>query len=136
VRELGEFKELGTALPPGLLDTARVVNTLAALDAVQQKETHQRLLQFRTAVSLKGAVSKLLAAELDISLERRERDISTLEGVLSMDEQRLSRLLVALLRDLRDQQMGTLALGVPEAEEIRAIQARHGWADDPPIPAA
>jgi hypothetical protein len=45
---------------------------------------------------------KLLSAEHKIELTREERDIRALVGVVTIDEHRVSRMLVALLRDLRD----------------------------------
>ncbi|MFH1465776.1 MAG: AAA family ATPase [Pseudomonadota bacterium] len=101
VRELGDLQRVGLALPPGALDTARVVSTLSALDAAQLKEAHERVRQFKAAASMGGAVHKLLSAEFDISVERSEREIRALEGAVTFDEHRLGRLIEALFRDLR-----------------------------------
>jgi Cdc6-like AAA superfamily ATPase len=101
VRDIGSLIEARQTLPDGVLDAARIASTLAAMDGVKLKETHERIIQFKTAAKLGGKFLRLLKAEVDVSLERSERDISTLQGEITIDEHRLARMIVALLHDLR-----------------------------------
>jgi Cdc6-like AAA superfamily ATPase len=110
LRELQEMKPGNKASSDSdaLVTEADLLSELARFDTAELSELHQRALTFKASIKTRLArnLLKSLQTELGLDLEREEKTIDSLKGTRSFDEDRLSRALCALCRDIRAAGLG------------------------------
>jgi hypothetical protein len=104
VAALDELRRTGTPVSNELMSTAQVLAAITRFDEAEIKDVHQHVEQFKAATSLKGEQWLLRALKLDfqISIERSSSTSRELSGKVLFDEMRLCNALVALFKDIRN----------------------------------
>ena len=86
--------------------TARLLETIASMDTVEESVLYQRITRFKQAIKLSGArnLLKHLGISYDINIERSSERADKLEGSIHFDGTRLREAVVAFFEDLRAHQ--------------------------------
>lgn len=100
VDELEGARKERRPIPPEALDAARIVSELARFDQGELKTAHERVLRFKAAARWAPELPGVLKSTLGVDIEREDKDIKTLTGSVRIDEERVQRMLLVLLRDL------------------------------------
>jgi hypothetical protein len=123
VQEIDSFRAIAAAgphpLPEWIQDLAALLSAVAHADTASSKQLHQQLTLRKAALKAGGQLMlRTLKAEFDISLERTESDIRTLEATVTFDVTRLAALTTKLFEDLRAAGMRVFLL-VDNVDELQ-----------------
>lgn len=104
LRGLDELDSLGVAVSDELRATASIARAIARLSDATLRFVHESVLQHKAALGLTGdhAVLDTLKLNYGIRVDRSIKEVGTLEGSVSIDEDFLGQLVAALFSDLRD----------------------------------
>lgn len=100
VEQLGQRADVDKAL----LDTARVLETIASMDTVERKLVHERITSYKAAAKLDGGrkLLKHLGIGYGINIERSVKSTEGLEGSIHFEGTRLRDAVTAFFEDLRE----------------------------------
>jgi hypothetical protein len=107
-------------LKPELLDTARLLETVARFDDVERRVLAEHATSHKAALRLnnKQHLLAMLRIGYDINVERSSSSRESLEGAIRFDATRLRDALLALLADLRDHGLDTIVV-LDNLDELR-----------------
>lgn len=95
--------QIGPTNRSALLDTARILETIAKFDEVERRVLSEHVTGFKAALTLKGEKNllRLVGTIADVSVEQSKQRRETLEGKIFFDATRLRDAVVAFFSDLR-----------------------------------
>lgn len=120
VEELISLESAGVSIAPELLKSAKILRTIASMSTATLRVVHERLQQYKVSAKIGASLELLeaLDAGLGISLQRSEKSIEALEGVISLDEVQLLRMFRAFFSDLRNYDLQTIVY-IDNLDELR-----------------
>ena len=120
VRELDSLRRATVEVPEPLIANAQLLTALARLDEVDLKVAHEHVMQYKLAGQLgtSRALLDVLMLKFGISVERTEKEVRSLSGVLRFDDLGLTEALRGLFTDVRGRGFGVV-LYLDNIDELR-----------------
>ena len=106
---------------PGLLDTARLLETIASFDTVERKVLAEHITHYKAALKLEGdrKLLRVIGASYDLRLEQSKQARDALEGSIRFDSARLRDAVIAFFDDLRQHAGLDVILVLDNLDELR-----------------
>lgn len=103
-----------------LLDTARLLETVASFDSVERRVLEEHITHYKGALKLGGKrnLLRVLGVSYDVALGRSKQIRETLEGTVSFNASRLREAVVALFADLRAHELDVIVV-LDNLDELR-----------------
>ncbi len=113
--------QIGPRLDAPMLDTARILETIAAQDEVRRSVLAERITEYKSAIKLTGKRNflGLIGVAFGINLERSKRSREQLEGSISFDGTRLREAIIAFFADLRAHAKLDVIVVLDNLDELR-----------------
>lgn len=106
---------------PALLDTARLLETIASFDTVERKLLAEQITHYKAALKLGGERKLLhvLGASYDLRVEQSRQAREALEGSIRFDSARLRDAVIAFFDDLRQHAGLDIIVVLDNLDELR-----------------